>query len=258
MPLSRCCRPLAILLCCATTYRLPAQTPTTPAAKPPLPSFDVATIRPDPDGDPQHGQWSRPGMGTFSASHVSLELLIRLAYNVDGKQILNQPRWLTGNLYNITAKPEPGISLSREELRPRLQDLLQQRFHLVCHTETRDEPGYILVVAKHGAHLTPTRGAPFPGFRQDVNPGNLKGLNWSMTDLATYTSSLIATPVIDRTGIPGGYDFSIEFARDDDATSTLPSLFTALEESCGLKLNAAKVPVQVLIIDSVDADPTPN
>jgi len=248
-------RKLTLALCSIAVCGVSAQAP---ADKPPLPAFDVATIRPDPDGDPKQGSWSRPGMGTFKASHLSLEMLIRLAYGVDAKQILNEPRWLTGNLYDITAKPEAGISLSREELRPRLQDLLQQRFHLVCHTETRDEPGYILVIAKHGAKLTPTHGAPFPGFRQNVNPGNLKGLNWSMTDLATYTSSLIAKPVVDRTGISGSYDFSIEFARDDDATSTLPSLFTALEETCGLKLSAAKVPVQVLVIDSVDPSPTPN
>ena len=222
------------------------------------PSFDTAIIRPNPNGDPDHGQWSLPNIGIFKASSVSLELLIRLAYNVDSKQIVNQPAWLKSRLFDVTAKPEAGVALSREELRPRLQALLQERFHLVTHRETRDAPGYALVVAKHGAKLQPTKGAPFPGFRSNVSPGSLKGLNWSMGDLATYITSLIAKPVADRTGVQGRYDISVEYASDIAADSTLPSLFTALSETLGLRLIPGKVPVEMLVIDSVDETPTPN
>jgi uncharacterized protein (TIGR03435 family) len=230
----------------------------TPAAKPASPAFDSIIIRADPNGDPAQGQWTRPSLGRFQASNVSVELLIRLAYNVDAKQIVNQPSWLKSRLFDVTAKPEPGVSLSREELRPRLQDLLQQRFHLVTHRETRDVPGYALVVAKHGIKLQPTKGAPFPGFRSSVNPGTLKGLSWSMDDLATNITSLIGEPVADQTAIQGRYDISVEYAPDDAVDSNLPSLFTALEETLGLRLVSRKVPVQMLVIDSVDETPTPN
>ena len=175
------------------------------------------------------------------------------------RQADRQPTsWLNSRLFDITAKPEPGVSLSREELRPRLQDLLQQRFHLVTHREARDVSGYALIVAKHGPRLQPTKGAPFPGFRSNVSPGNLKGLNWSMDDLATYTSSLLGEPVANETAIPGRYDFSIEYAPDDAPSSDLPSLFTAMQETLGLRLVSRKVPVQMLVIDRIDETPTPN
>lgn len=249
---------MAVCLCIAMPSS--AQTLATKPASPAPASlaFDSIIIRPNPNGDPAQGQWSRPGLGRFQASSVSVELLIRLAYNVDANQIVNQPTWLKSRLFDVTAKPEAGVSLSREELRPRLQNLLQQRFHLVTHRETREVPGYALVVAKHGAKLQATKGAPFPGFRSNVNPGNLKGLNWSMTDLATYITSLIGQPVADQTGIQGRYDVSVEYAPDDAPGSNLPSLFTALQETLGLRLVSRKVPVQMLVIDSVDETPTPN
>lgn len=252
MTLSRFfCLPVMVL---AYACPLAAQTPTSA----PLPSFEVATVRADPGGDPDQGSWSRPGMGMFKADHVSLELLIHLAYDVDRKQIVNEPRWLATRLYDINARPESGVTLKRDELRPRLEDLLRQRFHLACHREMREEVGYAIVAAKRGPKLTPTHGAPFAGFRRNVNPGHLEGLNWSMIDLAKNIASLIARPVADRTGIEGGYDFSIRYAPDNATDSTLPSLFTALEESCGLRLEAAKIPVEVLVIDSVDEEPTAN
>lgn len=228
------------------------------ATQPASPTFDSAVIRPNPSGDPNQGQWSPPGRGLFKASSVSLELLIRLAYNVDPKQIANEPSWLRSRLFDVTAKPEAGVLLSREELRPRLQDLLQQRFHLVTHREAREVQGYALVIAKHGARLQPTKGAPFPGFRSNVNPGSLKGLSWSMADLAAYVTSLIGEPVADRTGIQGRYDVSVEYAPDDAVDSNLPSLFTSLKETLGLRLTSRKVPVDMLVIDSVDETPTPN
>jgi uncharacterized protein (TIGR03435 family) len=230
----------------------------THADQPESPPFDSAVIRPNPNGDPDKGQWSLPIIGIFKASSVSLELLIRLAYNVDSKQIVHQPNWLKSRFFDVTAKPEPGIVLSREELRPRLRTLLHERFHLVTHRETQEVPGYALVVAKHGTKLHPTKGALFPGFRSNVSPGNIKGLNWSMRDLAANITSLIAKPVADQTGVPGRYDISVEYATDDAVDSTLPSLFTALAETLGLRLIPRKVPVEMVVIDSVDETPTPN
>jgi uncharacterized protein (TIGR03435 family) len=250
--------PIAMAVCLCIALPCSAQTLETKPAAAASPAFDSIIIRPNPNGDPSQGQWTRPGLGRFQATAVSVALLIRLAYNIDAKQIANQPGWLNSRLFDVTAKPEAGVSLAREELRPRLQDLLQQRFHLVTHRETREVPGYALVIAKHGAKLQPTKGAPFPGFRSNVNPGNLKGLNWSMTDLATYITSLIGQPVADQTGIQGRYDVSIEYAPDDAVDSNLPSLFTALQETLGLRLVSHKVPVEMLVIDSIDEAPTPN
>ncbi len=100
-------------------------------AQTPLPTFEVATVKPSPpQADPNTGSWSIPGMGRFTATHVSLALLLQLAYGVDDSQISNTSDWLETNLYDIVAKPEDGIQLTRDALKPRLQNLLHQRFHL--------------------------------------------------------------------------------------------------------------------------------
>lgn len=240
-------------ICLAIGLPLSAQT-----AASALPSFELATIRPNPGADPSQGQWSLPGTGTFWAKGLSLQFLIQLAYGINAEQVVNAPRGLNANLFDVSAKPEAGIRLTREELRPRLQDLLQRRFHLVAHKETRPVSGYALTVAKGGAKLVATTGSQSPGWRTNVSPGSLKGINWTMTDLAQNIAGLLGRPVADRTGIHGSYDISVEYAPEDQPDPQLPSLFTALAEITGLRLEAGKVPTEVLVIDSVDKEPTPN
>ena len=223
------------------------------------PTFEVASVKPaPPEADPKTGSWSAPGTGRFTATHVSLALLIQLAYGVDSSQIANSPNWLETNLYDVAARPEDGIRLTRDELKPRLQDLLQQRFHLVAHAETRLSSGYALVVAKGGPHLTPTKGDHFPGFRINVSSGQMRGLNWSMPQLVTYITSAAGFPVVDQTGITGSYDIDFRYNPKPDSDSTLPSLDVALKQATGLLLKPQKVPVETVVIDSVDRVPTAN
>jgi uncharacterized protein (TIGR03435 family) len=153
-------------------------------AQAPQPAFEVASVRVAPaDADPQTGFWSRPGIGRFTASHVSLARLIQLAYGIDDSQIANKPGWMDTNLYDVDAKPEEGVSLTREELKPCLQELLHERFHLVAHMETRSGRGYALVVAQDGPHLKPASAGHFARERHPVStctprsglPGLLSG-----------------------------------------------------------------------------------
>ncbi|MGP8258408.1 MAG: TIGR03435 family protein [Acidobacteriaceae bacterium] len=224
-----------------------------------LPTFEVANVRPAPPGaNPKTGSWSIPSVGRFTANHLSLSLLIQLAYDIDSSQIANQPGWLDTNLYDIAAKPEDGIHLTREELRPRLQDLLQQRFHLVAHSETRSISGYALVVAKGGPHLTPTKADHFPGYRINVSSGHMRGDNWSMPQLAKYLTPAAGFPVVDQTGITGSYDIDFSYNPKPFTNSSLPPLDVALKQATGLLLKPQKVPVETLVIDSVDKVPTEN
>ena len=254
------CRICHLLLSFPVLFLVPAAT-----AQTPHPTFEVATVRPSPpDADPKTGNWTIPGKGQITATHVSLALLVKLAYDVDDSQITNEPGWLDSKLYDIAAKAEDGIQLTREELRPRLQDLLQQRFHLVVHTETHVVRGYALVVAKGGPHLIPTKGDRFPGFRINVSRGQMRGSNWSMSQLAKYLIPAAQFPVIDETGIAGSYDVSFSFDPAADAGSTAgslndaPSLNEALTQATGLSLEPRKVPVEFIVIDSVDSAPTEN
>jgi uncharacterized protein (TIGR03435 family) len=223
------------------------------------PSFEVASVRPSaPEADPQTGSWSLPGIGRFTATHVSLALLMKLAYGVDDSQIANKPGWLETNLYDIAAEPEDGIKLSRDQLRPRLQNLLRQRFHLVAHTETRSIRGYALVVAKGGPHLTPTRADHFPGWRFNVSSGHMRGANWTMPQFAIYLTPAAGFPVVDQTGITGSYDIAFNYNPKPEVEGDLPILDAALKQATGLLLKERKVPVETIVIDSVDKVPTEN
>jgi uncharacterized protein (TIGR03435 family) len=241
---------LTLLLSC--TLAATAQTTSSSA-------FEVASVRPaPPNADPNAGSWSIPSTGRFTATHVSLALLIRLAYDIDDSQIANKPDWLETNLYDIDAKPETGIKLSREEMRPRLQNLLQQRFHLDAHKETQSVRGYALVVAKDGPHLIPTQSTHFPGWRSNVSPGQMRGENWTMPQLAKYLIPAAGFPVMDQTGVAGSYDIAFSYNPKPDADSNLPQLNEALKQATGLVLKPQKVPVESIVIDSVNRTPTEN
>ena len=224
----------------------------------PSPAFEVATVKPAPQADASTGSWSPPGIGKFTATHVSLALLIQLAYGVDGSQIANKPGWLDSTLYDVAAKPEAGVKLSREELKPRLQKLLQERFHLVAHSESRLGRGYALVIAEGGPHLTPTKEDHFAGFRINVSPGQMRGANWSMPQLAKYLTSAAGFPLADQTGLAGSYDIDFSYSPQGDADSSLPSLEVALKQATGLLLKPTKVPVETVVIETVDQVPTAN
>ncbi|HWZ51722.1 MAG TPA: TIGR03435 family protein [Granulicella sp.] len=113
-----------------------------------------------------------------------------------------------------------------------------------------------LSISKGGPKPQASKGDRPPGYRVYVGPGRLEGLNWSMQNLATMLQPAAGMPVVDKTGVAGGYNIKFDFAADSD--SSLPSLFTALRESLGLKLKAQKVPVAVIVIDHVDRAPTPS
>ncbi len=221
------------------------------------PSFEVASVRPSSD-DTNDGYWSPPGRPNFTAHNLSLTWLIVLAYGIDANQIADKPSWLDSVHFDIEAKPSGNVSLTREELRPRLQSLLEDRFHLATHTETRLMPGYALIVTKGGPKLEATKGSAFPGFRVNVSDGELNGLNWSMPFLATMLQHPSGRPVVDETGLRGSYDIKLHYSPDTSTNSSDPSIFTALQETLGLKLVPKKVPVSVLVIDHVDRAPTAN
>jgi uncharacterized protein (TIGR03435 family) len=177
-----------------------------------------------------------------------------MSYGVPYEQILGIEK-LGSEHYDINAKAEDGVILTYEQLQPRLQRLLTQRFKLVVHREMTEFAGYALVIAKGGAKLHPTAGVSEPG---TIFPGGLRLMNVPLSAFAVSLRSTAGRPVVDKTGIQGNYDFTLRYARDGDADSALPSFFTALQEECGLKLETAKVPLEVVVIDRVERIPTEN
>lgn len=236
----------------------PQSGPSSPASA--TPDFEVASVRVIPAGTRVCTPASRSGClsvspsgaATFTARNVSLAILVSLAFGVDSNRISGAP--LGSKAYDVLTKPEGDGGRTYEQLRLPLQHLLQERFHLTCHEETKNFPGYALVVAKGGPKLHASKG----GSDAYIMREELLLQNVAMSNLAATLSFPLKCPVVDKTGLNGNYDIKLDFAPDDDTDSPLPSIFTALRETLGLKLEKAKVPVETLVIDHVDQVPTEN
>ena len=217
------------------------------AAQPPL-EFDVASIKPAAAGPGHTTMGFDPG-GTFRATGAPLNALIQMAYGVKDFQVSRGPKWADSesyDVYDIVAKPAVGVTLDRNQSKVALQALLADRFRLKIHREIKDQPMYLLVVAKNGPKLTKNIDAPEP--EATIGSGRLKGSKISMSILA----QLLDLTVRDDTGISGDFDVKLDWTPGQTADMDGPSIFSALQEQLGLKLNAQKGPVEILIIDSAE------
>jgi uncharacterized protein (TIGR03435 family) len=202
----------------------------------------------------------------FTASNVSLRLLMSRAFGVAEFQIEGGPSWVDGDKYDVAARADTSLEMSREELRPCLQALLAKRFRLRTHRQTKTGSVYSLVAAKNGPKLREHSGGGASGIGASSESGkaDIAGTKATMARLAEYLSGQGGRPVIDNTGLRGEYDFRVEWAPDEtaappgppagDLTAPLsgPSIFTALQEQLGLKLEATKGPIEIIVIDSVE------
>lgn len=194
--------------------------------------------------------------------------LLMDAYKVKNYQILGAPDWATqrGDHYDITARATGEVPPSVDQVRLMFQALLAERFQLMLHWETREYSVYELVISKSGPKFRDIPvGAPPESVSQGPKPGT-KVLQGPMTLLTQLLSSMVDRPVIDRTGLTGTYEYSTGWARPalnmnltrpPDPTDPGGSIFTAVEEHLGLKLQPAKGPVEFVVIDSVQK-PTEN
>jgi uncharacterized protein (TIGR03435 family) len=215
--------------------------------------FEVASVKLAPAGGMT--AISPPGAAKFSAMNVSLDVLIGMAYGIDSRRISGRPGWFDSQMYDVIAKPEGPGGLSYEQMRPMLQQLLADRLKLAIHREKKPAPGYALVVAKGGPKLKKSAGE---SDKRYILPRGLLCNNATLELLAGMLAGPAGRPVVDKTGIAGNYDIELRYAPESAGDTTLPSLFTALEEQAGLKLEAAKVEVEMVVIDHVERAPTEN
>ena len=192
----------------------------------------------------------------FSAKFMPLQVVISMAYGVNGNRIAGMPASVADQLYSISAKVDGDAMLNLEQIRPLLQQLLAQRLHLAAHRESKMVPGYALVTGKGGAKLQGDDAGDKPFFYILTNGIRAKG-----ADMKTFAGMLerpAGRPVIDRTGIDGRYNINLRYAPANSQNSDLPDFFTAVQEQLGLRLVPQKVPVDYLVIDHVDRIPTEN
>lgn len=214
-------------------------------------SFEVASVKP---GDPSfQGMSMRTAPNRFAVTNATLQFLIGYAWRVQNFQIYGLPGWAKSELFSIDARiPDiPRVEkTSAEQIPAMLRHLLEGRFSLRLHKETRELPAYALVVAQSGAKLTPDAAGP-GGITS--GPGMLRLAGQPLSELAENLARQIGRPVLDRTGISGAFDMALKWAPDaTSADATGPSVFTAIQEQLGLKLQPVKAPVEVLVIERVE------
>jgi uncharacterized protein (TIGR03435 family) len=234
-------------------------------------TFDAASVKPSVPG--QRG-WSMPPPthGTMTVKNVTLKQLIVEAYQIQEFQLVGGPSWTDSDRYDITAKA--GTAASQREVHQMLQALLADRFGLTIHRENRALPSYELVIGKGGAKVKEsadagacpelkdqTRDHPCGGF-SIRNRREVFGERVTMKQLADTLSFFVSRTVLDKSGLKGFYDVRLSWTPDEgqrrgaespDAVAPEdngPSIFTALQEQAGLKLESKRGPVEVLVIDN--------
>jgi uncharacterized protein (TIGR03435 family) len=220
------------------------------------PGFLVATIKPSsPDAT---GGWAFPGEGRHvSCVNATVVDILSVAYAIQVKQIVGGPKWLSEDRYDISGIPDVAGVPSLVQIREMYRKLLAERFHLVLHREVREMPIYALTVAKGGPVLK------IADPNENLNTGNsgsggqrtLRFTNMSMSNFALNMNLYEDRPVIDQTSLTGRYDFTLTWTYDisrENAPDAPPSLFTAIKEQLGLRMDAVKGPAEVSVIDHVE------
>lgn len=245
------------------------------------PTFEVASVKPSAPDAP--GMFVRflPG-GGLRITGASLKNLISIAYGVRAFQISGGPRWIDTERFDIDARTTtsestpppvpPKMSEEQRQTNERLKSLLAGRFQLALHPETQEQPVYLLVVAKGGPKLR--ESAEDRGLIRMMGRGTLKGQAVGLGMLALNLSNELGRRVIDKTGLAGKYTFELKWTPAQTAAAPfdpppqatgqpLPadpdgtSIFTALAQQLGLRLESQKGPVELLVIDRV-ARPSSN
>jgi uncharacterized protein (TIGR03435 family) len=228
------------------------------------PGFEVATIKPSRP-DVQGKGFTMRGKEVLTIN-TSVNDLIVFAYEVHSRQIVGAPAWMDSERFDVTGQPDTPGRPNLKQFRLMVQKLLADRFQLTYHNDKKELSAYAITVAKSGPKLTKSEA-----------PGNLPSLGFPKLGLLPARNSTIAElaqamqgavldrPVIDQTGIDGRWDFTLTWTPDPsqfagmgvrvppptDDPAAPPDLFTAFVQQLGLKLEATRAPVGVMVIDKV-------
>ncbi|HWE48436.1 MAG TPA: TIGR03435 family protein [Bryobacteraceae bacterium] len=216
-------------------------------------SFEVASIRPNLTGE-SGGAYGNSHPGEVDIRNYPLQSIIEEAFDVRSFSF-SGPAWLNSARFDITAKVPAGATLHERNLM--MQALLKERFGLAVHHETKTLQGYELVQAKSGFRLQALGNDGKGDGGWDYGPGRVTAMRASISSFADRLARQLNAPVNDKTGIEGFYNFTLRYteAGGDD---TRPTIFTALQEQLGLRLEARKVPVDVVVVDHLERTPTEN
>jgi uncharacterized protein (TIGR03435 family) len=221
------------------------------------PTFDAASFKVNDSG--AQGTSSHGSKGQIVFTNMPLRRLMERAYSVAPYQIAG-PDWIDSVRFDVAGKYPPDAKLEERPLM--LRALLEDRLKLAVHRESKEMPGYALVVAKSGFKLKPAEPG---GIGMDNEGGRIQTLSarkTSMEALAAFVARQMNEVVVDGTGLSGVYDFALRWTNEDlpadGGVETAPTLATALQETLGLRLQPRKVPVPIIVIDRAERVPVEN
>ena len=241
-----------------------------PATRPAFDAFEVATIKPTaPDSKARLIRMQ--SANRLYATGFTLQALVAAAYSLTPRAISGGPAWTDSDRYDILASTPGGIQPNHDEQMTMLRKLLTDRFQLAFHRESKELPVFAITVAKGGSKLKPSAAPPgtIPYLVNTIYPEEKGGVhvllparNATMAQFAEEMQrAVVDRAVVDQTGLTGRYDFDLEWTPDESqfggnlprsVESTKPSLFTAIQEQLGLRLEPTRGPVQALVIDRVE------
>jgi uncharacterized protein (TIGR03435 family) len=227
----------------------------------PRPAFEVASIKPvDRTGVSGHGSMSQSG-SRITFNGYTLTGLLMYAYDVRNYQIVGGSGWMSSDTFIINAKAEGDLQPSVAQVRLMLQALLADRFEVKLRRETRESKVYLLQTVKSGFKLEPSKTERST---MRMSPGHMAMIKVPPGQWAALLSSVLNRPVLDRTGLTGEFDFSLDSpdimgrrSMEEGEDAPGPSLFTAIQEQMGLKLEPSKGPIDVFVIERA-TKPTEN
>ncbi len=221
-------------------------------------TFEVATVKPNLSGN---GGGSAPHLtkGRLSATNATVKWMLEVAWGLNDQQVTG-PSWIESDRFDLAGTAPEGVPDT--EIKPMLQALLKDRFGLAAHLETREMAIYNLVIAKDGLKIKPFDAQKIPPEPPRM-PGAW-GTLYSTGTLAQFAGNLAGLsgrPVIDKTGLEGRYYCRVQYSQMGTAAANpdqAPDIFGAVQQQLGLKLEPAKGPVEMLIVDRIERTPTEN
>ena len=222
------------------------------------PDWDVATVKPSDPNDTNAG-FQLHGRRIY-IERMTVESMLKMSYGVQNKQIESAPDWVSTERWDVQGEADMPGKPSLKQYQGLVRKLLAERFGLKTHTETREMAVCAITVAKGGPKMSASAGDPnglmSENDRENGGQRMIRMSNSTMADFALLMKFFLDRPVVDQTGLSGRYDFQLQYTFDESRAPTdgtaSPSLFTAIQEQMGLKLDPVKAPMDVMVIDKVE------
>lgn len=220
-------------------------------------SFDVVSVHLNTSGAGRSSE--RTNSGHVMAENITPSSMIQQAFGIRASQIEGAPGWIETDKYDLNATTGTTRDLNDVELQPYWESLLATRFRMKYHRETKEMQIYSLTVAKGGPKLTENTGGGDTSTNISNSPqhSSVTSTHISMPNFAGLLARRLDRTVLDKTGLTGSYDLKLEWSPDLSNDTGSASIFTALQDQLGLKLESGKGPVEIIVIDSLEK-PTEN